>query len=140
MGPNPRVWVPLAGNTFTTKAVMEILECVASDDVAGCESNPFYTPWPYALGGFSLVFSGGSLAILAVALRFSEALMAITVFEGCMILSGAFAGNIVLDESAGQTPDRLIGYGLSILAILAGLAVLLAGELRGTSAAAPALV
>ena len=29
--------------------------------------------------------------------------MAITVFEGCMIVSGAASGNIVLDEVAGQS-------------------------------------
>ena len=32
----------------------------------------------------------------------AQALMAITVFEGCMIISGAVAGNVVLDEVAGR--------------------------------------
>ena len=57
-----------------------------------------------------------------------EALMAITVFEGCMIVSGAASGNIVLDEVAGQSWTALGGYTLSFGVILVGLGVLLRGE------------
>ena len=50
--------------------------------------------------------------------------MAITVFEGCMIVSGAASGNIVLNEVAGQSWAALGGYALSFGVILLGLGVL----------------
>ena len=39
----------LAGNMFTTKAVVEMFKCVAqgSDNAQGCDANPFFTPYPY---------------------------------------------------------------------------------------------
>ena len=128
--------------------------CVASP-VDGCESNPFATSiWPYLLGLLTLFSSGGSLLILAYALRSCEAtaplhaaradaapstkptarrapqaLMAITVFEGCMIISGAASGNVVLDEISALSPIGLYAYGASVAVILGGLGVLLHGEL-----------
>ena len=74
-----------------------MLECVATHKAVGCDENPFYTVWPYLLGCGTLVFSGGSLLILGYAELSCEALMAITVFEGFMIISGAVAGNVVLE-------------------------------------------
>ena len=118
----------LAGNTFTTKACMEMLECVATHEAVGCDDNPFHTPWPYLLACCTLFSSGGSLLILGYAELTCEALMAITVFEGCMIVSGAASGNIVLDEVAGQSWAALGGYSMSFGVILAGLGVLLRGE------------
>jgi hypothetical protein len=119
----------LAGNTFTTKACVEMLECVAEHEDVGCDQNPFYTPWPYLLFCCTLFFSGGSLLILGYAELTCEALMAITVFEGCMIISGAVAGNVVLDEAAGQSWVALSGYTASFIVILIGLGVLFKGEL-----------
>jgi len=119
----------LAGNTFTTKASVELLDCVLQNKEVGCDENPFLTMWPYLLLCGTLLFSGGSLLILALALRDSEALMAITVFEGCMIIAGVFSGNLVLDEISGQTARGLAGYTLSLAIIMAGLAVLIRGEL-----------
>ena len=55
--------------------------------------------------------------------------MAITVFEGCMIVSGAASGNVVLDEISGMSPVGLGMYGASVAVILGGLGVLLRGEL-----------
>eukprot|EP00965_Chrysotila_dentata_P111922 3701620-Pleurochrysis_carterae.AAC.5 len=54
----------LAGNTFTTKASVEMFECVATHEAIGCESNPFLTIWPYLLIVCTIFFSGGSLGIL----------------------------------------------------------------------------
>ena len=119
----------LAGNTFTTKAVVEMVECV-SESSAHCESNPFLTVWPYVFICGTLVFSGGSLLILAIALRGSEALASITIFEGFMIISGAISGNIVLNEKAGQPAEILWAYFASICIILFGLGVLCRGEHR----------
>merc|ERR1712194_193857 len=120
----------LAGNTFTTKACVEMLECVVTHEAVGCDDNPFYSVWPYLLLCCSLVFSGGSLLILGYAELTCEALMAITVFEGHMIISGAVAGNVVLDEIHGQSWIALGGYTASFLVILVGLVVLLRGELQ----------
>ena len=71
----------LAGNTFTTKATVELLQCVYLSASASCAENPFATPWsaPLLLG--TLVSSGGALLVLAFALQDSEALVAISVFE-----------------------------------------------------------
>ena len=80
------------------------------------------------LAGCTLISSGGSLLILGYAELTCEALMAITVFEGCMIVSGAASGNIVLDEVGGQSWAALGGYTLSFGVILIGLSVLLRGE------------
>ena len=55
--------------------------------------------------------------------------MAITVFEGCMIISGAASGNVVLDEISALSPIGLYAYGASVAVILGGLGVLLHGEL-----------
>ena len=74
---------------------------------------------------------GGNVSLYS--LRYAEltceALMAITVFEGCMIISGAVAGNVVLDEAAGQSWVALSGYTASFIVILIGLGVLFKGEL-----------
>jgi hypothetical protein len=53
----------------------------------------------------------------------------ITVFEGFMILSGAISGNLVMYEMEGLPPYRLGLYGVAICIILAGLYVLLTGEI-----------
>lgn len=118
----------LAGNTFTTKATVELLQCVFTSASASCADNPFATPWPYLMLLGTLVSSGGSLLILAFALQDSEALMAITVFEGCMIISGAISGNLVLMELWGISWHQFSFYCASVILILLGLAVLLNGE------------
>ena len=82
----------LAGNMFTTKAVVEMLKCVAAadpDDPCGqvsCSYNPFYTVWPYFFILVSLTLACVSLWMLAVGLKTFEALYMITVFEGFMIV------------------------------------------------------
>ena len=108
----------LAGNTFTTKAVVEMVECV-SESSAHCESNPFLTVWPYVFICGTLVFSGGSLLILAIALRGSEALASITIFEGFMIITGAVQGNIVMDEARDVDWINFVGYCENVFLILA---------------------
>ena len=83
----------LAGNMFTTKAVVEMLKCVAAADPddpcgqASCSYNPFLTVWPYFFILVSLTLACVSLWMLAVGLRTFEALYMITVFEGFMIVS-----------------------------------------------------
>jgi len=120
----------LAGNMFTTKAVVEMFECVTvgAENAEGCATNPFFTPWPYLFITISLTLACVSLYMLAVGLRTFEALYMITVFEGFMIISGAISGNVVMDEMDGQPTYKLVLYALSISIILTGLWILLRGE------------
>ena len=126
----------LAGNMFTTKAVVEMLKCVAfngDDATSGCTHNPFLTIFPYLFIAISLTLACVSLYMLAVGLRTFEALYMITVFEGFMIISGAISGNIVLNEKAGQPAEILWAYFASICIILFGLGVLCAAASTATA-------
>lgn len=123
----------LAGNMFTTKAVVEMAKCVSLEDRANpCSPcgdwNPFATPVPYCFFAISMALACVSLWMLAVGLRTFETLYMITVFEGFMIVSGSISGNLVMDEKAGQPAESLFAYCLAILVILFGLYVLLRGE------------
>jgi len=123
----------LAGNMFTTKAVVEMLECLATSEEgvpSGCEQNPFLTPWPYLFILISLTLACVSLYLLALGLTKFEALYMITVFEGFMIISGAISGNVVMYEAEGQPLYMLVLYSLAILLILLGLYILCRGEQR----------
>jgi uncharacterized membrane protein len=125
----------LAGNMFTTKAVVEMIECVFTSTEgteSGCETNPFLTPFPYLFIAISLLLACVSLYMLAVGLTKFEALYMITVFEGFMIISGAISGNIVMNEMAGRPAGMLLLYAGSIGIILVGLIVLLKGERRSS--------
>ena len=120
----------LAGNMFTTKAVVEMFKCVAqdSDTAEGCDTNPFFTPYPYLFFAISMTLATVSLYMLAVGLRSFEALYMITVFEGFMIISGAISGNVVMNEAEHQETYELVLYAMSIGIILCGLYVLCRGE------------
>ena len=120
----------LAGNMFTTKAVVEMFKCVAagSETAEGCDTNPFFTPYPYLFFAISMTLATVSLYMLAVGLRSFEALYMITVFEGFMIISGAISGNVVMNEAEHQETYELVLYAMSIGIILCGLFVLCRGE------------
>jgi len=127
----------LAGNMFTTKAVVEMIKCITTGDQTdpcdqtSCAYNPFFTVWPYFFMLVSLVFACVSLWMLAVGLRTFEALYMITVFEGFMIISGSISGNIVMNEKEGQPTWRLCVYAMAIGVILVGLYILCVGEKTG---------
>jgi len=103
----------LAGNMFTTKAVVEMFVCVMTSETGegsdaaagGCETNPFLTIWPYLFITISLTVCVISLYLLALGLTKFEALYMITVYEGFMIITGSLSGNIVMAESAGQPSE-----------------------------------
>jgi uncharacterized membrane protein len=127
----------LAGNMFTTKAVVEMFVCVMSSNTdgeggaaaaAGCKTNPFWTVWPYLFITISLTVCVISLYLLGLGLTKFEALFMITVYEGFMIITGSLSGNIVMREAAGQPQHILLLYGGAVLIILWGLWVLLRGE------------
>ena len=119
----------LAGNSFTTKAAVELSEC--GIDVAGCDdvTNPFESPLFYAFAGVSLTTATLSLTLLAISLRGYAALYMITVYQGFFVLSGALSGNFVMDERNGQSSEALGAYAGSIGVVLLGLYVLTKGEL-----------
>lgn len=134
----------LAGNMFTTKAVVEMFVCVMTSDTdadgaavaTGCEVNPFLTVWPYLFITISLTICIISLYLLGLGLTKFEALFMITVYEGFMIITGSLSGNIVMREAAGQPQHILMLYGVAVLVILLGLWVLLRGETGPESARA----
>ena len=127
----------LAGNMFTTKAVVEMLKCLATADPddpcdqASCAYNPFFTAWPYLFILISLTLACVSLYLLAVGLQKFEALYMITVFEGFMIISGSISGNVVMNEKKGLPWWRVMGYCGAIFIILVGLYILCKGESAG---------
>ena len=52
----------LAGNMFTTKAVVEMFDCInpgteTGQEGEGCDPNPFWTPAPYLFAAVSLTFA-----------------------------------------------------------------------------------
>jgi len=113
----------LAGNMFTTKAVVEMLKCVGTreeDDPCeiGCAYNPFFTVFPYLFMLISLTLACVSLYMLAVGLRTFEALYMITIFEGFMIVSGSISGNLVMYEMEGQPTSSLSFYRLPLIACM----------------------
>uniref|UniRef100_A0A7S2IND5 Magnesium transporter n=1 Tax=Haptolina brevifila TaxID=156173 RepID=A0A7S2IND5_9EUKA len=116
----------LAGNSFTTKAAVELTECGALDP--GCTGSPFTSPLFYLFAGASLFNATISLYILAITLREFEALFMITVYQGFFILSGALSGNLVMDEKAGRSWRVLSAYCASIGLVIIGLAILCHGE------------
>jgi len=121
---------------FTTKAVVEMFECVATSEEgvpSGCEQNPFFTAYPYIFISISLALACASLYLLAIGLTKFEALYMITVFEGFMIISGAISGNVVMYEAEGQPTYLLVLYSLSIGVILFGLYILCRGEQRAAA-------
>ena len=127
----------LAGNMFTTKAVVEMLKCLATADPddpcdqASCAYNPFFTAWPYLFILISLTLACVSLYLLAVGLQKFEALYMITVFEGFMIISGSISGNVVMNEKKGLPWWRVMVYCGAIFIILVGLYILCKGESAG---------
>lgn len=123
----------LAGNSFTTKAAVELMECGAIDP--GCPGSPLTSPLFYAFAGASLTTASLSLFVLAVSLRGHPALYMITVYQGFFVLSGAVSGNVVMDEARDLDRTKVRLYIVSVLVILLGLVVLMRGEHRGARAA-----
>jgi len=97
--------------------------------VIGCSPNPFLSsPAPYYFILIAAALACAAIGLLALSLRNNDALFMITVYEGCMVATGAISGNIVLDEWQGQTSSQLLAYSASVLIVLAGLALLVQGE------------
>ena len=122
----------LAGNSFTTKAAVELTECSVTTAV-GCNgiTSPLQSPLFFAFAVASLLTASSSLYLLALSLRKFEALYMITVFQGFFVLSGAISGNLVMGEAIGQSAERLVLYAGSVAVVLCGLYVLTAGEIEG---------
>jgi hypothetical protein len=121
----------LAGNSFVTKAWSELIVCDYIETSCSAYRSIFTDPFFYLFGAGSLTVAAFSLFLLAIALRFFEALYMITVFEGFYVITGALSGNFVLDEKAGQSPLGLSLYAASIGLIVCGMCVLCRGEWSG---------
>ena len=122
----------LAGNSFATKAAVELSICLLPkhQTFIGCSPNPFLTSTaPYFFILTSVTIAVVAIFLLALSLRDQDALYMITVYEGCMVVTGAISGNVVLNEMSGQTTAQLLMYSLSILTILGGLLMLVQAEM-----------
>ena len=126
----------LAGNSFTTKAAVEMAEELASEALS---THSFSADWNfYVFIALSLTTASSSLFLLAVGLTRYEALYMITVFQGFMIITGALSGNLVMDEKHGQSRNDLALYWLSISVVLYGLYILCKGEWAQAATGSPA--
>ena len=104
-----RSWGPIlagaiAGNNFFLKAALSIFWCELDDSniSAGCRTGPtsgFHSWELYAIALLAVLTAAGGLGVLAVALRHSEALDAVTIFTGTQIVAAALSANIVLHEN-----------------------------------------
>jgi hypothetical protein len=125
----------LGGNNFAVKCFVEVLGCALQyrrDGVAhaGCsEENPWTQGYLYFFAMLAAAVAAGSLLVLAITLRTSEALDAVTVFTGCQIVVAAASGNLVMQESVVSSPAAVACYCLSMAVTLAGLLLLVAREL-----------
>jgi len=115
----------LAGNQFLLKATIALFNCGAGPtDKGDCGGNPFAF-WPvYAVGFLALAVSIGGLFVLAVTLRDSEALDSVVIYQGSVVFVGAVSSAAVLQEQATNDTASIVGYCLSLAAIVAALAVL----------------
>ena len=71
-----------------------------------------------------MVVSLGGLFVLALALRESEALDTITVYQGVVIITGAVSNAMVLQEQRQNTMGFIVIYSISLLFILLGFAAI----------------
>jgi len=113
------------GTQFLTKASISLLKCAAegADTASACASDhPFEHPTLYIVTPLTLLFHAFALLALADALRSCEALVAIAMYEGMVIVSGTISGNLVLGElNGGYTGVAAFFYVTSLLLILVGL-------------------
>jgi len=82
----------LAGNSFATKAAVELSICLLPkhQSFVGCTPNPFLISMaPYVFILLSISISVIAILLLALSLRDQDALYMITVYEGCMVTTGA---------------------------------------------------
>jgi len=116
----------LLGNNIMTKVCVQLVKCsVQGASLKGCGSeNPLHR-WEiyvFFLAAATLAFSG--VLALTLTLRSSEALDAITVFQGSLITFGALSSFSVLNEQRSLDLGHAVGYLLSLGIIVSGLAFL----------------
>ena len=85
----------------------------------------------------AFVVSATGLVVLALTLRESEALDTIPVYQGTVIVIGAISGAFVLDEQKTNDARGISLYVLSLLLIVAALAMLAVRERSDGGCAVP---
>ena len=115
----------IAGGTqFLTKAAISLIVCTISTDT--CSDNPWEHGAIYVVTPLTLLFHGIAIYVLADALRKSEALVGIAMYEGMIVVMGTVSGNLVLGEACGGfSALRGVIYVLSLFTILFGLFLLI---------------
>lgn len=81
----------------------------------GClGTNPWLGGYIYFFGVLAALVAGGGLLVLAIVLRSSEALDAVTIYSAAQIVIGALSGNIVLQENSINQPLEIALYAASV--------------------------
>lgn len=114
----------IAGNNFFLKAALSIIACEFDYTSRGCVHGAVRTWQLYAIGVLAIFTAAGGLLVLAVTLRHSEALDAVTIFTGTQIVAAALSSNIVLNENTVSWGWLVVMYTISVLVIVVGLATL----------------
>lgn len=90
----------LLGNNIMTKIVVQLVICAADGEThAGCDGeNPLHTWEMYIFFLLAVGIAMGGMVANAITLRSAEALDAITIFQGFLLIFGAMSSYFVLNE------------------------------------------
>mmetsp|Transcript_14404 Transcript_14404/g.36857 ORF Transcript_14404/g.36857 Transcript_14404/m.36857 type:complete len:403 (-) Transcript_14404:86-1294(-) len=113
----------IAGNMFCVKAFVELVQASIQHGKA-----EYWADWlPYVLLVGAVFFATSNLYFLTKAMREYEALFMGAVFEGSIITAACISGAIVFDELKGLEIWQALLYWLSLVLIVAGIAVVCRG-------------
>jgi len=109
----------LQGNMFCTK-------CTAGLIRRGVEGDwsPWHTLLPYILACGALLSACASVPLMARGLTEFEAVLMVTLVEGCSVAVACVSGDIVLGEMDNEPSSRRIAYWACILLVFVGLWVI----------------
>jgi len=122
----------IAGNMFCVKAAVEIIERSIHEG----DGQAWLTYLPYLVLAGAVFFATSNVVFMTRGLQEYEALFMVTVYEGSMIVSGCTSGAVVLLDLEDLSEYRIGFYCISILVIVAGMAVVFSNEMLNKSSLA----
>lgn len=115
----------LAGNEFIGKVCVELLKCGLDQTKEECQGRQPFRTWEiYVLATFYLGCNVLGLITLAKALRETEALDAITVYQAVTIIVGATSSSLVLEEQRTNSNGKIVLYSFALVIVLFALVML----------------
>ncbi|KAL1498440.1 hypothetical protein AB1Y20_013765 [Prymnesium parvum] len=112
------------GTVFISKGSLELTKCALFTTT--CEDQPLKHEAIYVVLPVTFLLQSLAIYILADALRRSEAMVSVAIYEGTLLITAATAGSLVLVESAaGMSAGQAVAYAASLVTILVGLVLLL---------------